>query len=114
MEHSASGHDLTSLLSKGAGATVTVPAAESVAASLHARYRQELFATYLADSTLVQVNPGRPTQDVNDESARRYLEGYEAELGDKGPEREPHVYDLATRVYLTMRRTAKSQGVVYG
>lgn len=105
-------HNLTALLASTASAsTVSIPSDDSLVSVLQSRYRNDLFATYLGDTTLVQVNPLRATDDVNDERAEWYAGAYRPGTG--GETRQPHLYDLAARVFLTMRRTGKSQGVVY-
>lgn len=105
--------NLTSLLaSTSSASTVSIPSDDSLVSLLGARYRNELFATYLGDTTLVQLNPLRPTGDVGDENAARYEAGYKG-VQDAGIPRQPHLYDLAVRVFFTMRRTGKSQGIVY-
>ncbi|BGP13252.1 hypothetical protein JCM10213_004978 [Rhodosporidiobolus nylandii] len=94
--------------------TVSVPSAESLVQLIAARYRQDCTATYVGDSNLVTLNPLEVKGDVSEASKAEYEDrAYRLRDGRGGDEVQPHAYDLACRVYYTMRRTRETQSVVY-
>lgn len=107
--------NLTDLLPASSSATaVHLPSPDVLVALLAARYRQEHTSTYVGDSTLVVLNPLRTLSDVNEASKAEYEDrAYKVRGGAGGEEVQPHAYDLACRVYLVMRRTGETQGVVF-
>ncbi|KAI8977542.1 chitin synthase-domain-containing protein [Mycotypha africana] len=90
----------------------TIPTEEAVAIFLENRYRRNLPYTQLGYSTLVVVNPYQTLELLNDDTLRSYAEiGYK-DLTEQRPSLQPHVYDLATKVYFHMRRTGEDQSVI--
>lgn len=104
--------DLTQLV---VGSTNRVyPSDDAIIDLLQARFRSELTWTWIRDSTLVSVNPLRPLDNVNDVSKRAYEQAYRDAAQEEGaPVLQPHVYELAARVYLMMRRRKESQSVIF-
>lgn len=104
--------DLTQLV---VGSTNRVyPSDDAILDVLQARFRSDLSWTWIRDSTLVSINPFKPLENVNDASKRAYEQAYRDAAQDQGaPSLEPHVYELAARVYLMMRRRQESQSVIF-
>ncbi|KAM0752541.1 glycosyltransferase family 2 protein [Meredithblackwellia eburnea MCA 4105] len=93
---------------------VFIPAADSLAQTLTARYRKDLTATYVGDSNLVVLNPFEVLSDVSNASKAEYEDrAYALREGKGGEDVQPHAYDLACRVYLLMNRTKQTQSVVF-
>ncbi|GAA5897015.1 hypothetical protein JCM6882_007333 [Rhodosporidiobolus microsporus] len=116
----ASNHDpqdvtnLTQLLPASPAAHLSIPSVDSLVQLLAARYRRDLGATYVGDSTLVVLNPLETKADVSEASKAEYEDrAYRLRAGAGGEQVQPHAYDLACRVYYAMRRTAESQSIVY-
>lgn len=107
--------NLTDLLPPTSSAnTVHLPSPDALVALLSSRLRQENTSTYIGDSTLVVLNPLRTLSVVNEASKAEYEDrAYKVRAGAGGEEVQPHAYELACRVYLLMRRTGETQGVVY-
>lgn len=92
------------------------PSDDTLLDVLQARFRSELCSTWIRDSTLVSINPLRTLENVNDASKRAYEQAYRdvgAQLEEEPPALQPHVYELAARVYLMMRRRKESQSIVF-
>lgn len=107
-------YNLTSLVPNATTSAVHLPSADAIVSLLAARYKQEYTSTYIGDSTLVVVNPLRILADASDASKAEYEErAYNLRQGGGGEAVQPHAYDLACRVYLMMRRTGESQGVLF-
>ncbi len=120
--------DLTSLVSSNASATV-YPSDDAVLAQLQARFRADQPYTRLSGSALVAVNPMRMLASLNEASAEDYkVKTYAAARwwdqqqqgqgeGAKGSSPDdvlpPHPYEFAARVYHSMRRTQRSQAILY-
>ncbi|KAI8379313.1 chitin synthase-domain-containing protein [Radiomyces spectabilis] len=86
---------------------------ESIAALLHARYKQDKPYIQLGHHRLVIVNPFKPLDILNDAALEYYAnKGYKDLLAADGSLDEPHVYDFATRVYFVMRRQGEDQAIV--
>jgi chitin synthase len=104
--------DLTQLV---VGSTNRVyPSDDAIVDILQTRFRSELTWTWIRDSTIVSVNPLRPLDNVNDASKRAYEQAYRDAAQEEGTSMlQPHVYELAARVYLMMRRREESQSVVF-
>ena len=87
-----------------------------ILAILQARFHADLPYTSIGSSSLLVINPYKTLANVNDVSAKEYEEHSYKDtslpmLGSPRP-LQPHLYDLAARVYLLMRRRNKSQAVV--
>lgn len=92
------------------------PSEDNIIDLLQTRFRNELPWTWIRDSTLVAVNPQRVLENVNDAAKRAYEHAYRdagQETDEPPPPLQPHVYELANRIYLMMRRRKQSQSVIF-
>lgn len=110
------------------------PTEDTILTTLQSRSRSDLPYTYLGAKTLVLVNPLRTLGNLSDSSATDYANKYvnpsqtplSGKKKGKGKEEvgaagnglvlgveQPHVYDLAGRVWTMMRRRREHQGVVF-
>ncbi|GAA5831323.1 hypothetical protein JCM11251_007835 [Rhodosporidiobolus azoricus] len=106
--------NLTYLLPPSPAQHLSIPSVDSLVQLLAARYRRDLGATYVGDSSLVVVNPLETKADVSEASKAEYEDrAYRLRAGAGGDDVQPHAYDLACRVYYAMRRTGESQSIVY-
>ena len=106
--------DLTDLVSSSS-ATVH-PSDDTILSVLQARFRADQPYTRIGASGLVVVNPYKTLANVNDVSAKEYEERCYKDTSFPLPgatSLPPHLYDLAARVYLLMRRRVESQAVVF-
>ncbi|GAA6061761.1 hypothetical protein JCM10212_000741 [Sporobolomyces blumeae] len=107
-------HNLTAILPSTGPATVSIPSPDALVHLVAQRTRHHLHSTYVGDSTLVVVNPLEVTPDQSDASQAEYEHrAYRLRSGKGGDDPVPHAYDLACRVYLTMRRTGETQSVLF-
>ncbi|KAG8699047.1 hypothetical protein FRC08_005534, partial [Ceratobasidium sp. 394] len=102
-------HDLTALVSSTGGSTV-YPSEETILGILQTRFRADEPYVRIASTTLVVVNPLKALASVNDLSAAEYAKL--ARAAEK-PHLQPHIYELAARVYAMMKRTGNPQSVVF-
>ncbi|KAG6335389.1 hypothetical protein ID866_3703 [Astraeus odoratus] len=104
--------DLTDLVSSAQD----VPSDDSVLAVLSARFRADLPYARVGSTALVVINPCKTLSVVNESSAKEYEErcykDTSLSLIDARRPPQPHVYELASKVYLLMRRRSESQAVV--
>lgn len=107
--------DLVDLVSSSTSATI-YPTDEHILSALHARFRADLPYTRIGTSNLVVVNPYKTLASVNDASAREYEERCYKDtslpLVDSPKPLQPHVYELAAKIYLLMRRREESQSII--
>lgn len=103
------------LVSSSSSATI-YPTDEHILSALHARFRADLPYTRIGTSNLVVVNPYKTLANVNDVSAREYEERCYKDtslpLVDSPKPLQPHVYELAAKIYLLMRRREESQSII--
>ena len=107
--------DLTDLVSSSSSATV-YPSDDTILSVLQARFRSDLVYPRVGASNLVVVNPYKTLANVNDVSAKEYEERCYKDTSFPVPgtaSLPPHLYDLAARVYLLMRRRTESQAVIF-
>lgn len=108
--------DLVDLISSSGSATV-YPSDDAILTVLQARFRADLPYTRINTSHLVAVNPYKALANTNDASAHEYEErSYKdtsLQLAGSSPPLPPHVYDVAARMYLLMRRRTESQAVIF-
>ncbi len=79
---------------------------------LQSRFKRNQPYTRLGYSTLIVVNPYQPLEILNDVTLNTYADiGYRNIVENK-PFMQPHVYDLAARVYFHMRRTGEDQSII--
>ena len=107
--------DLVDLVSSSGSATI-YPSDDVILAVLQARFRADLPYSTIGSSNLLVVNPYKTLANVNDLSAKEYEERSYKDTSlpmlDSPRPLQPHLYDLAARVYLLMRRRNESQAVV--
>ena len=115
------------------------PTEDTILTTLQSRSRSDLPYTYLGPKTLILVNPLRTLGNLSDSSATDYANKYvnptqTPSVGNAGKRKgkgkeevgagaagnglvlgveQPHVYDLAGRVWTMMRRRREHQGVVF-
>lgn len=107
--------DLTDLVSSSSSATV-YPSDDTILSVLQARFRADQPYTRVGASNLIVVNPYKTLANVNDVSAKEYEERCYKDTSFILPgttSLPPHLYDLAARVYLLMRRRTESQAVIF-
>lgn len=108
--------DLLDLISSSASTTV-YPSDDTILAVLQARFRADLPYTRVGSSNLVVVNPLKQLANVNDVSAKEYEERCykDTSVPTAGSPRalQPHLYELAAKVYLLMKQRNESQAVVF-
>lgn len=107
--------DLIELVSSSTSATV-YPSDDAIMAVLQARFRADLPYTRIGATNLVVVNPFKTLANVNDISAKDYEDRCYKDTGlpmvDSPKPLQPHLYDLAAKVYLLMRRNNESQAIL--
>lgn len=107
--------DLADLVSSSGAATI-YPNDDAVLAVLQARFRADLAYSRIGTTNLVAVNPYKTLGSVNDASAREYEERNYKDtslpMADSPRPLQPHIYDMAARMYLLMRRRNETQSVV--
>jgi len=127
---STSSNDLLSLITSSSTSTL-YPTDDSILQFLQSRFRNESPYSRLSSDNLIVINPLRTLSNLNDQSSEDYRikcysnKDWESRSGGSGsgigssgnghPDNAmpPHPYELAAKVYNMMRRTGKSQGVVY-
>lgn len=107
--------DLVDLVSSSGSVTI-YPSDDAILAVIQARFRADLPYTTIASTNLLVINPYKTLANVNDVSAKEYEERSYKDtslpLVDSPRPLQPHLYDLAAKVYLLMRRRNESQAVV--
>lgn len=107
--------DLVDLVSSS-GSTTIYPADDAVLAVLQARFRADLPYTRIGATNLVVVNPYKTLANVSDLSAMEYEEWCykptSPPTADSLKQFQPHIYDLAAKVYLLMKRRNESQAIL--
>ncbi|KAH9819734.1 chitin synthase-domain-containing protein [Melampsora americana] len=103
-------HNLTQILPtrNATQSILSIPSEDSILSILNTRYRSDIHDIYIGQATLLHINPLGPTTDQNDQSARSYLI-----TDSSSTSNPPHLYDLASRAFYTMRRSGKTQAIVY-
>ena len=108
--------DLVDLVSSSTAATVH-PSDDTILSVLQARFRQDQAYSRISAQNLIVVNPYKTLASVNDLSAQEYEERSYKDtslpLPGAAAPLPPHIYDLAARVYLLMRRRKESQSVIF-
>jgi chitin synthase len=104
--------DLTDLISHSSSTTL-FPNEDTLLSHLQSRFRADLPYTRIGATTLVSVNPLKVLANVNDATAKEYIERSYKETQSNGPPMQPHLYDLAAKVYLLMTRRHAPQTVLF-
>ncbi|KAF8509357.1 chitin synthase [Hysterangium stoloniferum] len=109
--------ELTDLVVSSSSSTTVYPSDDNILSVLQARFRADLPYTRIGASGLVVVNPLKVLANVNDASAEEYEERNYKDTSlptaDAPKALQPHLYDLAARIYLLMRRRNESQSVIF-
>ncbi|KAI9597737.1 chitin synthase-domain-containing protein [Syncephalis fuscata] len=84
----------------------------TVAQLLKNQHAKEQPYTDCGTTTLVSVNPGRALSLMQDESAKAYAKEYKDINSADTPSLPPHVFALASKAYLHLRRLGQDQAVV--
>jgi len=107
--------DLVDLVSSSGAATI-YPTDDAILAVLQSRFRADLPYTRIGCTNLVVVNPYKTLANVNDVSAKEYedrsYKDTSLPMVDSPRPLQPHLYDMAARMYLLMRRRNESQSLV--
>lgn len=88
---------------------------EIIAQLLQQRFKADQPYTQLGNHRLIVVNPHKPLELLNDATLEAYGQHGYKDISPEGlaaTSPEPHVYDMATRVYLLMRRRGENQSIV--
>ncbi|TEB20895.1 hypothetical protein FA13DRAFT_1800569 [Coprinellus micaceus] len=111
----ASSGDLLDLVSSSQHTTI-YPTDDALLSLLQSRFRNDLPYTRIGSTHLVVVNPYKVLGNVNEASAKEYEERCYKDTsgGGEGGARplQPHLYDVACKMYLLMRRKREAQAVV--
>jgi chitin synthase len=111
----ASSGDLLDLVSSSQHTTI-YPTDDAILSLLQSRFRNDLPYTRIGSTHLVVVNPYKVLGNVNEASAKEYEERCYKDTsgGGEGGARplQPHLYDVACKMYLLMRRKREAQAVV--
>ena len=107
--------DLVDLVSSSGAATI-YPTDDAILAVLQSRFRADLPYTRIGCANLVVINPYKTLANVNDVSAKEYedrsYKDTSLPMVDSPRPLQPHLYDMAARMYLLMRRRNESQSLV--
>lgn len=107
--------NLTQIVSSTSTSSSQIPSPDYIVNLLAQKYRSlDRSATWIGDSILTVLNPLQTLPDISDASKDEYIDrAFKLREGKGGDQVQPHVYELACRVYLLMRRTGESQSVVF-
>lgn len=101
--------DLTCLLSNG---QQQPPTEDSITNLLSSRFKRNQPYTRSGHSNLIVVNPYQPLEILNDVTLKSYADIGYRNVAENKSFMQPHVYDLAARVYFHMRRTGEDQSII--
>lgn len=102
--------NLNSLIKVDSDGGVLCPNLDDIHALLQSRFRVDLPFTKLGSSTLISVNPLKQLQSYNAQSQIEYKQNTYLPSHSI---LQPHAYDLASRVLLSLKRKGVSQAVIY-
>ncbi|ORZ19792.1 chitin synthase-domain-containing protein [Absidia repens] len=88
------------------------PSEDAILHLLQSRFKHGLPYTRLGHSILIAVNPYQPLDLLNDATLQSYADVCYRDLSESKPIMQPHVYDLAAKVYFHMRRTGQDQSII--
>jgi chitin synthase len=89
------------------------PTEESIVSALHMRFKRDLPYTRIGPHHLIVVNCYKPIESLNDASLTQYADAIYRDLDNKQhTQLQPHIYDLAARVYYQLRRASEDQSIV--
>jgi chitin synthase len=108
--------DLVDIVSPSAS-TVVYPTDDAILQVLQASFRVDRPYFRINTSHFVVVNPYKSLANTNDNTAKEYEErcykDTSSSSGSSRPSLPPHLYDLAARVYLLMRRRGESHAIIF-
>lgn len=114
--HAVSSGDLSELIASS-GSTTVYPSDETVLQVLQQRFRADLSYARVGASNLVVINPLKALADTSNASAKEYEErcfrDTSVPSASSPKALQPHLYELAARIYLLMRQRNQSQGVIF-
>ena len=109
---SLSSGDLVNLVSSSDSVTI-YPSDDATLAVLQARFRGDLPYARIGSTNLLMLNLYKALVNVNDVSAKEYEErSYKGTFFTALDSPRLHLYGVAARIYLLMRRRNESQAVV--
>lgn len=86
---------------------------DSILRLLQSRFKTDQPYTQLGQHRLIVVNPFKPLELLNDATLEAYGQnGYKDISANHVTSPEPHVYDMAAKAYLLMRRRSESQAIL--
>ena len=88
------------------------PSEDSIVNMLQGRYKRNQVYTRAGHSNLIVLNPYQPLEALNDATLQAYADAGYRDVSENKPFLQPHVYDLAARVYFHMRRTGEDQSII--
>lgn len=100
--------DLTCLLNTSGQS----PSEDSVTNLLSSRFKRNQPYTRIGNSNLIVLNPYQPLEILNDSTLKSYADIGYRNLVENKVFMQPHIYDLAARVYFHMRRTGEDQSII--
>ncbi|RUS12591.1 hypothetical protein BC937DRAFT_87461 [Endogone sp. FLAS-F59071] len=103
--------DLTYLITNTSG-SIASPSEDAITGALQQRFKRDLPYTRIGASTLVVVNPYKILEQLNDAALNEYADVYYRNTSGQKKNLQPHIYEMAARVYFHMRRTGENQSVV--
>ena len=108
--------DLVDIVSSSAS-TVVYPTDDAILQVLQASFRLDRPYSRINTSHIVVVNPYKSLANTNDNTAKEYEErcykDTSSPTGSFQPPLPPHLYDLAARAYLLMRRRGDSHAIIF-
>ena len=114
--HAISSGDLSDLVASS-GSTTVYPSDETILQVLQQRFRADLPYARVGASNLVVINPLKALADTNNASAKEYEErcfrDTSVPTASSPKALQPHLYELAAKMYLLMRQRKQSQGVLF-
>ena len=114
--HAVSSGDLADLVAS-TGSTTVYPSDETVLQVLQQRFRADLPYARIGASNLVVINPLKVLANTNNASAKEYEErcfrDTSVPTASSPKALQPHLYELAAKIYLLMRQRKQSQGVLF-
>jgi chitin synthase len=89
------------------------PTDDSIISALHMRFKRDLPYTRIGAHHLIVVNTYKAVESLNDASLTQYAATVYRDLETTNqPQLQPHIYDLAARVYYQLRRASEDQSIV--
>jgi chitin synthase len=87
------------------------PTESEVAQTLRDRFVRDAIYTRVGARVLVSINPGKPVLSSNDGNCAQYVDEYKNTNGEKEA-LDPHVWQMASRAYMHMRRSGTDQSIL--